>query len=100
MALTAPGDAGDYAVSIERVVSADQPNAGTVTIDTIHGSIFGDNALSNVATFFGLNGRVDLGSFEDMLHEAGQLMQRQVHDWLDALRGGDHGHERVNEDQA
>ncbi|HXW09689.1 MAG TPA: tandem-95 repeat protein [Steroidobacteraceae bacterium] len=64
MAVTAPADANDTFVSIENTVFADDPHAGDAAASTLQGTVFTDTALTNVATFFGLNGRVDVGTFD------------------------------------
>jgi hypothetical protein len=64
MAVTAPGDANDSFVSIENFVFADDPRADAAAASTLQGTVFTDTALTNVATFFGLNGRIDVGTFD------------------------------------
>jgi hypothetical protein len=65
MAVTAPQDANDNFVSIERFVFADPAHAGTSSASTLQGTVFGAAALTNTATFFGLNGSVDAGATFD-----------------------------------
>jgi len=61
---TAPEDANDTFVSIERFAFADPAHASPAAPSTLRSTALTDAALTNTATFFGLNDTVDLGTFD------------------------------------
>jgi hypothetical protein len=87
MAVTAPADAHDAFVSIEKFVFADAPHAGTSTASTLQGTVFTAAALTNVATFFGLNGQVNVGTFDGSAARAGAASGQEP-GWVDAILQG------------
>jgi hypothetical protein len=64
MAVTAPEDANDSFVSIERFVFADPAHASAADASALQGTVFSETALTNTATFFGLCGTIELGTFD------------------------------------
>jgi hypothetical protein len=83
MAVTAPEDASDTFIGIESFQTA-QPPAGGSGASTLQGTVFTEAALTNVATFFGLNGRIDLGSFDGCAPSA----PREASGWTSVLKQG------------
>jgi hypothetical protein len=87
MAVTAPADAHDSFVSIEKFVFSDAPHAGTSSASTLQGTVFTASALTNTATFFGLNGRVDAGTFDGSAPSAPSA-PRADSGWASVLKHG------------
>jgi Ca2+-binding RTX toxin-like protein len=76
MAVVAPEDVNDVLVSIENVLYT----GGAASIEQ---TMFSDSALANVATFFGLQGSVDLGFFDGR-----GPAERPASGWASVLKQG------------
>jgi hypothetical protein len=83
MAVTAPSDANDSFVSIERFGFAGSPQAGTSSASTLQGTVFTAGPLTNVATYYGLQGTIELGCFDGSART-----QHQGTVWTDLLERG------------